>query len=283
MNPKAIPISTGTFEHYARLKDARWLLDLFVDWTTKDGLVLGGEPLRDEDTAGAFRGQCTARTTRRWRQRLVRFGYISQKRTPLGCVIRVLETAACKSDRPKMADHPERELPNRAITHGSELPKRAITEIQKSELPNVADLTARNARSELPDVADHSDAQVPDVPSEPSLAAKPLESRKYLFSAELPAIARRTLEYIGFACDPKSMTRGFVSVLDWLGKRAHLPLPGLLASRIIDRCLFQQRKRRAEKKNPALYFWPAGFQVHRDRLRKREKAAGRRQRARVAA
>jgi len=69
-----IPISNGIFEHYGRLKDARWLLDLFVDWTTKevpasngglDGIVLGGKPIRDEDTACAFRGQCSTRTTRR--------------------------------------------------------------------------------------------------------------------------------------------------------------------------------------------------------------------------
>ena len=96
-----IPISNGIFGHYGRLKDARWLLDLFVDWTTKeipapdgsrDGLVLGGKPIRDEDTARPFKGQCTARTTRRWRQRLARFGYIRQLRTPVGYVIRVTKS-----------------------------------------------------------------------------------------------------------------------------------------------------------------------------------------------
>lgn len=142
-----IPISNGIFEHYGRLRDARWLLDLFVDWTTKevptldgrrDGIVLGGKPIRDEDTASAFHGQCTDRTTRRWRQRLARFGYIAQKRTPVGYVIRVkkskkwahIEASNRKSERPKLADHAQ------------------------SELPNMADLTARNARSELPNVAD---------------------------------------------------------------------------------------------------------------------------------
>jgi hypothetical protein len=157
-----IPISNGIFEHYARLKDARWLLDLFVDWTTKevptpdgrrDGIVLGGKPIRDEDTASAFHGQCTDRTTRRWRQRLARFGYISQKRTPVGYVIRVkkskkwghLQASEGKSERPKMADHSASELPNVA-----DLTARNA----RSELPNVADLTARNARSELPNVAD---------------------------------------------------------------------------------------------------------------------------------
>jgi hypothetical protein len=91
-----IPVSNGIFEHYPRLKDSRWLLDLYVDWTTRevpvadgsfDGLVLGGKPIRDEDTAGAFK--CSPRTTRRWRQRLARYGYVSQLRTPNGYVIRV--------------------------------------------------------------------------------------------------------------------------------------------------------------------------------------------------
>jgi len=91
-----IPVSNGIFEHYSKLKDSRWLLDLFVDWTTKelqvadgsyDGLVLGGKPIRDEDTASPF--GCCSRTTRRWRQRLASYGYISQLRTPNGYVIRL--------------------------------------------------------------------------------------------------------------------------------------------------------------------------------------------------
>jgi hypothetical protein len=94
-----IPISNGIFEHYPKLKVARWLLDLFVDWTTKevpagdgsfDGIVLGGKPICDEDTSAAFGiGGPSDRTTRRWRCRLAHHGYISQKRTPIGYVIRV--------------------------------------------------------------------------------------------------------------------------------------------------------------------------------------------------
>jgi hypothetical protein len=120
-----IPISNGIFEHYGRLKDARWLLDLFVDWTTKevrtpdgsfDGVVLGGKPIRDEDTAIPF--GCCARTTRRWRQRLARFGYIAQLRTPMGYVIRVKKSKkwperpdkSVRSDRTKMSDHSESEV-----------------------------------------------------------------------------------------------------------------------------------------------------------------------------
>lgn len=120
-----IPISNGIFEHYARLKDASWLLYLFVDWTTKevpapdgsrDGLVLGGKPIRDEDTASAF--GCCDRTTRRWRKRLARFGYIEQLRTPVGYVIRVKRSKKwpgradknVPSERTKMSDHSQSEV-----------------------------------------------------------------------------------------------------------------------------------------------------------------------------
>jgi hypothetical protein len=136
-----IPISNGIFEHYGRLKDARWLLDLFIDWTTKevpnqngrkDGIVLGGKPIRDEDTARAFRGQCSTRTTRRWRQRLSRHGYISQKRTPLGYVIRVMKSK-------KWAD---RNVPTQQVI-GQKWPVRSANN-GRTELPDVAVLTGHD-------------------------------------------------------------------------------------------------------------------------------------------
>lgn len=106
---------------------------------------------------------------------------------------------------------------------------------------------------------------------------------KCLFTGELSTIACQTLAYIGFQCDRRHLSIGFVSVLDWLGKRQHLPLPGLLASRIIDRCLFQQRKRKAGSRSPNLYFWPPGFQKWRDSLRRAEREQGRLERARAVA
>jgi hypothetical protein len=122
-----IPISNGIFEHYPKLKDARWLLDLFVDWTTKevpagddsfDGIVLGGKPICDEDTSEAFGiGGPSARTTRRWRCRLAHHGYISQKRTPIGYGIRVKKS---------------KKWPERSAKNGL------------SELPVVADLTGHD-------------------------------------------------------------------------------------------------------------------------------------------
>ncbi len=128
-----IPVSNGIFEHYPRLKDSRWLLDLYVDWTTKevpvadgsfDGLVLGGKPIRDVDTAGAFK--CNPRTTRRWRQRLARYGYISQLRTPNGYVIRVKKSKKWlkgpdkvgRSELPNVADQTGHDQQFRSTDHG---------------------------------------------------------------------------------------------------------------------------------------------------------------------
>lgn len=136
-----IPISNGIFEHYGRLKDARWLLDLFVDWTTRearmpdgslDGIVLGGKPIRDEDTASAFGGQCSARTARRWRQRLAKFGYISQKRTPLGYMIHVKKSKKWVHHRPDGGKVIGQNWPIRPTQNG------------RSELPVVADQTGHN-------------------------------------------------------------------------------------------------------------------------------------------
>jgi hypothetical protein len=134
-----IPISNGIFEHYKRLKDSRWLLDLYIDWTTKevpapdgsrDGIVLGGKPIRDEDTASAF--GCCPRTVRTWRVRLARFDYIEQLRTPVGYVIRVKKSKkwperpekSCRSDRQKVADHSESELRITADQNYGSLPIR---------------------------------------------------------------------------------------------------------------------------------------------------------------
>lgn len=149
-----IPISNGIFAHYSRLKDARWLLDLYVDWTTKeipaadggrDGLVLGGKPISDEDTAVPF--GCCARTTRRWRQRLARFGYIGQLRTPMGYVIRVKKSKKwpgrpdkdVQSVRTKMSDHPGSELPNVSDQNYQVCPIRTTERVRSNKDSAVQD------------------------------------------------------------------------------------------------------------------------------------------------
>ena len=122
-----IPVSNGIFEHYRRMRDSYWLFTWYIDKTTKEseagdggrvGVVLGGLPIRDSDAASAF--GCSEKTARNWRTRLAREGYIEQKRTPVGYVIRVLKSKKwlkerpaknCRSDRQEITDHSRSELP----------------------------------------------------------------------------------------------------------------------------------------------------------------------------
>lgn len=91
-----IPVSTGILSHSKRMRDAVWLLLYFIDKTTreepngqggKEGLVYGGMPVCDKKAAEEL-GR-SERTIRRWRCRLARLGYITQKRTAVGYVVRV--------------------------------------------------------------------------------------------------------------------------------------------------------------------------------------------------
>jgi hypothetical protein len=142
-----IPISNGIFEHYERLKDARWLLDLYVDWTTTevpapdgslDGIVLYGKPICDEDVASAFHGQISVRTARRWRQRLAKKVYISQDRVQSGYVIRIKKSKKwARPDRPKMADQ------DREVQDVADLSSERSTSCGRSEVQVVADLSDR--------------------------------------------------------------------------------------------------------------------------------------------
>lgn len=153
-----IPISNGIFAHYPRLRDARWLLDLFVDWTTReipnpdgsrDGLVLGGKPIRDEDTASPF--GCSDRTTRRWRQRLARYGYISQKRTPVGYVIRVMKSKKWALLKP-----------DAQAVSGQKWPVRTDKNV-RSELPSVAGQSGHDRQFRTTDrVRSNKDSAVQD-------------------------------------------------------------------------------------------------------------------------
>jgi hypothetical protein len=109
-----IPIWSGLFEHYQKIKDAIWLFLLFIDWTTEErfgreevapdeedaavqpddvggpdvlyGIVRGGIPIPDAITAQRIHG-ASPRTTQRWRNRLALRGLILQDRKSLGYVI----------------------------------------------------------------------------------------------------------------------------------------------------------------------------------------------------
>ena len=103
-----LPIWNGILEHCSKIKDAIWLLLLFIDWTTEEaaaagrsadrggtgrlvGIVRGGIVVSDGIIAKKFPG-ITGKTTRRWRERLASHGFISQDRKNYGYVIRVLKS-----------------------------------------------------------------------------------------------------------------------------------------------------------------------------------------------
>jgi len=94
-----VPVSTGLFRHWRQLGEAALLLIFYIDRTTREsigpdgarmGAVYGGKPCPDAHVASAF--GCAARTVRRWRNRLAKFGYILQRRTPVGQVISVMRS-----------------------------------------------------------------------------------------------------------------------------------------------------------------------------------------------
>lgn len=160
----------------------------------------------------------------------------------------------------------------------SEPSKGRLDSTQSTSEPSRPSAKASVLTSE-PSNTQESVPDVPDVPQKSKLLKSP---RKYV-AGELSDVARQTLRYLRFDSAPGSLTRGFVSVLDWLGKRAHLPLPGILATMILNRCLEQQRRRRSEGKSALLYAWPAGFQKWRDALRRQERLEGKAQRQAKAA
>ena len=141
--------------------------------------------------------------------------------------------------------------------------------------PGTKSAQPENGPSSVPTTAPTGSLPPKPEPAKPKVAA----IDKNMWAGELTDVVRKTLAYIRFEPDKRLLSRGFVSVLEWLGKRSHLPLPGLLVSRIIDRCLLQQRTRKAAGKDPGLYIFPPGLQKHRDTLRRHERQAGKAARA----
>lgn len=75
--------------------------------------------------------------------------------------------------------------------------------------------------------------------------------------------------------DPAPLSCGFVWTVvdvfrDYQGES--LP-PGILCSKIIDRCVSEQSACKKLGTDPSEYFWPVDFQDHRDRLRAEERRA----------
>ena len=104
-------------------------------------------------------------------------------------------------------------------------------------------------------------------------------------AGELDERDRRAIGYLQFACERKYLSAGFVlmAVTLYESCEGNLPQPGIIASRIMNECLTEQRELLAQGKPAAKFCWPPGFQSHRDMLRKREKAARREEHAAAVA
>lgn len=94
------------------------------------------------------------------------------------------------------------------------------------------------------------------------------------FCGELNKVERAAFEYIKYSpCALHSLSDGFVFSV-WLLYKDHkdkLPLPGILCSKIIDKCLSEQESNKKQGIEPSDYFWPVDFQEHRNRLRAEER------------
>ena len=129
-----VPISTGIFQHWRQLGSAALLFICYVDKTTEEvtgddgtrvGKVYGGVPCRDADVARAF--GCSRRTILRWRNRLIKFGYICAKRTPVGFSIGVLKSKKWRKGREgvmEQAGHIRSDIPVTSDVTAVSLPYR---------------------------------------------------------------------------------------------------------------------------------------------------------------
>jgi hypothetical protein len=95
------------------------------------------------------------------------------------------------------------------------------------------------------------------------------------FDDELDDEGWRVFKYVGYEPpDPRSLPSGFVCAA-WDVYDTHkgkLPSPGNLCSKIIDRCVSEQKSWRTLNGDPSEFYWPPDFKEHRDRLRAQERA-----------
>jgi hypothetical protein len=129
-------------KHYRAMGDSLWLYTYLLDRQgrslDKDGLgkVAGGVPIRDSDVAGSL--GCSRRTVIRWREVLLRHGYITATRTPYGYVYRITKP---KKWGEKTPDSPETDVTQTA--HLS--PKTDVTQTVRPSLRDVQDPVKRCA------------------------------------------------------------------------------------------------------------------------------------------
>lgn len=255
------------FDHHDRIGAALWeflwCLDRITEESDGVGLVLGGKPIKLSEIVSGIKGS-NRETVRRNVEHLEREAYIRRRRTPYGYVVEVPNSDLWK------------EKPQNDVSQPKQKPQIEVSEPKEKPQNEVS----------LPREKHGFATSVPDFPSEPSLEvpqeSKPLVPPKYL-AGELNIAARQVMTYIGFSCDREHLSRGFVKIVEKQARLRPWRRPGMLASKILTRCLYWQTKLRGDGKDPRLYAWPPGFQKYVATLRTAERLAGKAERRRQAA
>jgi hypothetical protein len=144
------------------------------------------------------------------------------------------------------------------------------------------------------DAEHHIAAEPFSPPSEGKTKAKPLERKAKLRARLANAIRVNGNQFEGGldrddravlqaainamrydAKDFETLTDGFTfTLMEISEKHKHDEIsPGNLCSKVIDRCLSEQKACKTLGSDPSEYYWPPDFQDHRDKLRARERAA----------
>lgn len=114
-----IPVSTGIFDHYKKLKSSIWLFFWYIDKTTVEedgyGHVLGGKPVLDSVPAKVL--GVSNDTIAAWRENLERHGYIRARRTPYGHVISVAKSKKWVGKKPsEMSQNPVSQMSQNPVS-----------------------------------------------------------------------------------------------------------------------------------------------------------------------
>lgn len=115
-----------------------------------------------------------------------------------------------------------------------------------------------------------------------SRLTKAVQANRNTFDDQFDDDHREAFKYIKYnPLNPQALPCGFVDVVwdVYEDRKSEAIPPGILCSKIIDRCMSEQKACKKLGSDPSEYFWPPDFQDHRDRLRAEErkvKTAGQR-------
>lgn len=104
--------------------------------------------------------------------------------------------------------------------------------------------------------------------------AASLTENRTRFDREFEECELEAFDYIRYEkYQPTYLADGFVTVVAevYLDHKDNLPLPGILCSKIIDRCKSEIESCKKLGMDRSDYYWPPDFQKHRDRLRAKER------------